>query len=189
MPLSIYNLGGIEMMSYIMAPMVVGFIISPFIIQKLLKRIEGPTLFLYNGIASILVWSIYFIVGYENSVFVLIISVFFGFCFSIGMTLSTVYLLDSEDYAEWKTGYRAEGLMFATQSLILKIMSAFSSFIVGLLLTMIGSNNDLATQTASTNQGIFFVLSGGISLLLDAIPLMICKYKGKQKGKILYGVI
>ncbi|MBU7595730.1 MFS transporter [Metabacillus halosaccharovorans] len=47
--------------------------------------------------------------------FVLIISVFFGLCVSIGMTLSTVYLVDSVDYAEWKTGYRPEGLMFATQ--------------------------------------------------------------------------
>jgi Na+/melibiose symporter-like transporter len=101
--------------------------------------------------------------------------------------LSTLYVVDSIDYAEWKTGYRAEGLMFAAQSLTTKIMSALASFITGLILTMVQFNNGAHTQSSFTLQGIFFffVLGSGISSLLGSIPFLMCKFKGKARMNIL----
>jgi Na+/melibiose symporter-like transporter len=106
---------------------------------------------------------------------------------SMSLTLSTLYVVDSIDYAEWKTGYRAEGLMFAAQSLTAKIMSALASFITGVILTMVQFNIGVHMQSSFTLHGIFFffVLGSGISSLLGSIPLLICKFKGKERMEIL----
>ncbi|MNC22482.1 Inner membrane symporter YihP [compost metagenome] len=106
---------------------------------------------------------------------------------SVSMTLSTIYVVDSIDYAEWKTGYRAEGIMFAVQSLTAKIMSAFGSFVTGLLLTYIGLDTAVTTQSSSTLQGLFFIYAFGvgISSVLGSIPLLMCKYKGQERKRIL----
>jgi sugar (glycoside-pentoside-hexuronide) transporter len=184
---AIYNLGNISLMSFIMIPIMIGFLTTPIIVPRLLKKIEITKLFLYSSIASLIVGTIYYVVGYENLIFVFLISIFTGLFMSMNMTLSTLYLVDSIDYAEWKTGYRAEGLMFATQSLTAKIMSAISSFVTGALLTLVGFNSATTTQSGSTLNGIFFifVLGAGISALLGSIPLLMCKYKGRERMKIL----
>ena len=184
---AIYNLGSISLMSFIMVPIMIGFLLTPVIMPKLLKRVEITKLFFYSSIGSIVVGVIYYVVGYENLTFVFIISIFSGLFMSMSMTLSTLYVVDSIDYAEWKTGYRAEGLMFAAQSLTAKIMSALSSFVAGVLLTMVGFDNSVTTQSSSTLNGIFFmfVLGAGISSLLGSIPLLMCKYKGQARLNIL----
>jgi len=184
---AIYNLGNISLMSFIMIPIMIGFLLTPVIVPKLLKVIEITKLFFYSAIASLAVGVIYYVVGYESLTFVFIISIFSGLFMSMSMTLSTLYVVDAIDYAEWKTGYRAEGIMFATQSLTAKIMSALSSFVTGVLLTMVGFNTSASTQSSFTLNGIFFmfVLGAGISALLGSIPLLMCKYKGKERMKIL----
>jgi sugar (glycoside-pentoside-hexuronide) transporter len=184
---AIYNLGNISLMSFIMIPIMIGFLLTPVIVPKLLKVIEITKLYFYSAIASLAVGVIYYVVGYESLTFVFIISIFSGLFMSMSMTLSTLYVVDAIDYAEWKTGYRAEGIMFATQSLTAKIMSAFSSFVTGVLLTMVGFNTSASTQSSFTLNGIFFmfVLGAGISALLGSIPLLMCKYKGKERIKIL----
>ncbi|MCL6605111.1 MAG: glycoside-pentoside-hexuronide (GPH):cation symporter [Paenibacillus sp.] len=184
---AIYNLGSIAMLSFIMIPIMIGFLLTPIIIPKLLERIETPRLFLYNGFASLIVGAIYFIVGYDNLVFVFIISLLSGMCMSVSMTLSTIYVVDSIDYAEWKTGIRAEGTMFAVQSLTAKIMNAFGSFITGVLLTVIGFNTAVETQSSSTLQGLFFIYAFGvgISSVLGSIPLLMNKYKGQERKRVL----
>ncbi|WNS46040.1 glycoside-pentoside-hexuronide (GPH):cation symporter [Paenibacillus sp. MMS20-IR301] len=184
---AIYNLGSIALLSFIMIPTMIGFLLTPVVVPRLLKRIETPQLFLFNGMAALLVGAVYFVVGYDHLTFVFIISVLSGFCMSVSMTLSTIYVVDSIDYAEWKTGHRAEGIMFAVQSLTAKIMSAFGSFICGLLLTVIGFNNAAGVQSSSTLQGLFFIYAFGvgISSILGAIPLLICKYKGRERQRVL----
>ncbi|WP_160719555.1 MFS transporter [Bacillus sp. USDA818B3_A] len=184
---AIYNLGSISLMSFIMVPIMIGFLLTPVIMPKLLKRIELTKLFLYSAIGSLIVGVIYYVVGYDNLTFVFIISIFSGLFMSMSMTLSTLYVVDSIDYAEWKTGYRAEGLMFATQSLTAKIMSALSSFLTGALLTVVGFNNSAATQSSAALNGIFFMfaLGAGISALLGSVPLLMCKYKGQARLTIL----
>ncbi|OKP94252.1 MFS transporter [Paenibacillus sp. P46E] len=183
---AIYNLGSIALLSFIMIPTMMGFLLTPVVIPKLLKRIETPRLFLYNGIASLIVGAVYFTVGYGSLILVFLISILSGFFMSISMTLSTIYVVDSIDYAEWKTGYRAEGIMFAVQSLTAKIMSAFGSFITGLLLAYIGLDTEATTQSSSTLQGLFFIYAFGvgISSVLGSIPLLMNKYKGQERKRI-----
>ncbi|MNO26336.1 Melibiose carrier protein [compost metagenome] len=184
---AIYNLGSIALLSFIMIPTMIGFLLTPVVVPKLLKRLETPKLFLYNGIASLIIGAVYFAVGYNNLIFVFLISILSGFFMSVSMTLSTIYVVDSIDYAEWKTGYRAEGIMFAVQSLTAKIMSAFGSFVTGLLLTYIGLDTAVTTQSSSTLQGLFFIYAFGvgISSVLGSIPLLMCKYKGQERKRIL----
>jgi sugar (glycoside-pentoside-hexuronide) transporter len=185
---AIYNLGNISLMSFIMVPIMIGFLLTPIITPKLLKVMEITKLFFYSAIGSLVVGVIYYVGGYENLTFVFIISIFSGLFMSMSMTLSTLYVVDAIDYAEWKTGYRAEGLMFATQSLTAKIMSALSSFLTGALLTIVGFDNSAAIQSSATLNGIFFmfVLGAGISSLLGSIPLLMCKYKGQARINILH---
>ncbi|WP_019910969.1 MFS transporter [Paenibacillus sp. HW567] len=184
---AIYNLGSIALLSFIMVPTMIGFLLTPLVIPKLLKVVRTPQLLLYSGIISVITGAIYYIVGYQNLTFVFIISIFAGFFISMSMSLSTIYVVDSIDYAEWKTGYRAEGLMFSIQSLTAKIMSAFGSFVTGILLTAIQFNTDAVTQSAFTLKGLFFITAfgAGISSILGSIPLLICKFKGRERDRIL----
>ena len=68
-----------------------------------------------------------------------------------------------------------------------KIMSAVGSFVTGILLTVINFNTDSAIQSAFTLKGLFFitVFGAGISSILGAIPLLLCKFKGQERDRVV----
>jgi melibiose permease len=84
--------------------------------------------------------------------------------------LTTVFLSNSVDYGELRTGRREESVIFSMQTFVVKAASGVAVFITGVGLDLIGlvGNTDetgpIATQSAST------IL--GLRLLMTVLPIL-----------------
>ncbi len=84
--------------------------------------------------------------------------------------LTTVFLSNSVDYGELKTGHREESVIFSMQTFVVKASSGFAVFLTGIGLDLIGlvgnsdTEGEIVTQTAST--------LNGLHLLMTVIPFI-----------------
>lgn len=183
---AIYNLGDIVYMSLLSIPNLIALLLSSVFVPKMAKKADVGNLIFYLSILAFIVGIIYYFTGYNNITLVFIMTTISTFISSLITILTTIFLVDSIDFAEWKTGFRTDGLIFSIQSLTAKVMQAFGSFVTGVILTIIGFQTDAKTQSTHTMQGIFFVIAIGVtvSMLIGSIPLVMSKYKGDFKKNI-----
>ena len=74
--------------------------------------------------------------------------------FGLATVLTTVFLADSVDYGEWKTGRRNESVIFSMQTFVVKLASAISVLVAGVGIDLIGLDTEAAAQTAGTLLGL-----------------------------------
>ena len=72
----------------------------------------------------------------------------------LATVLTTVFLADSVDYGEWKTGRRNESVIFSMQTFVVKLASAISVLVAGVGIDLIGLDTEAAVQTAGTLLGL-----------------------------------
>lgn len=83
--------------------------------------------------------------------------------FGLATVLTTVFLADTVDYGEYKTGRRNESVVFSMQTFVVKLASAVSVLIAGVGIDLIGLDDTAAVQTESTLMGL--------RLLMVALPV------------------
>ncbi len=86
--------------------------------------------------------------------FFLIASVTIG---AITNMLSRSAVLDSANYAEWKTGINGSALVSSTFTFVNKFSQAFGAFIMGYVLEFVGYAPNLAQQSATTLKAILYM--------------------------------
>ena len=102
----------------------------------------------------------------------------------INSVLTTVFLSNSVDYGEIKSGHREESVIFSMQTFVVKLASGVSVFIAGVGLDLIGlaGNSDqegpIAQQSASTLMGLRLLMTiFPIILLAAAILFFRAKFR------------
>jgi len=95
-----------------------------------------------------------------------------GFAPSVGTVFA--FVADAIEYGEWKTGIRAEGILFSAASFGQKIGTGISLAVIGWTLHLSGYVPDVAVQTASALRGItgLFIFGQFIGYALVAILLI-----------------
>lgn len=83
--------------------------------------------------------------------------------FGLATVLTTVFLADTVDYGEYKTGRRNESVVFSMQTFVVKLASAVSVLIAGVGIDLIGLDDTAAVQAESTLLGL--------RLLMVALPV------------------
>lgn len=83
--------------------------------------------------------------------------------FGLATVLTTVFLADTVDYGEYKTGQRNESVVFSMQTFVVKLASAVSVLIAGVGIDLIGLDDTMAVQSAGTLLGL--------RLLMVALPV------------------
>ncbi len=88
--------------------------------------------------------------------------------------LTTVFLSNSVDYGELKTGHREESVIFSMQTFVVKLASGVSVFIAGVGLSVIGLVGNTEEQGPITQQSAGTIM--GLRLLMTIMPvvLLIC---------------
>lgn len=76
---------------------------------------------------------------------------------AINNMLSRAAVLDSANYAEWKTGINGSALVSSTFTFVNKLAQAFGAFIMGYVLEFVGYAPALAQQTPSTLNAILYM--------------------------------
>ncbi len=95
--------------------------------------------------------------------------------------LTTVFLSNSVDYGEIKTGRREESVIFSMQTFVVKAASGFAVFLSGIGLDLIGLNGNSAdgipvAQSASTITGLHLLMT-----ILPCIGLVVAYILFKKK--------
>ena len=148
--------------------MMIGY---PFVRRKhtntaIFKQTLGAAVF---GYLLILVMCL---TGLSSNVFLLFIpgAIVFA-CNGILTVLTTVFLSNSVDYGEIKTGHREESVIFSMQTFVVKLASGVSVFITGIGLDLIGlvGNTDAEATVAQQAESTLM----GLRLLMTIMPTIV----------------
>jgi sugar (glycoside-pentoside-hexuronide) transporter len=93
---------------------------------------------------------------------------------------------DTIEYAEWKTGVRADGVIYSAASFVQKLATAVSGWGAAFILSVSGYVAS-AGQNAKVLSGINFSMTilPGVSLLIAAVPLLFYKLDRREFNHIV----
>lgn len=153
---------------------IIGLLSAPVLIKKFEKRTVIVSFLLFGLGINILS---YFI-GWSN-LYVFLVLRFFAFLpLGVFSAITTLFIGDSVDYLEYKTGRRVEGTCFSILTFMGKFQGSVSVAITGFILDIAGYNGELnpdqANQSPKTLNAIFFMVTivAGIGMLITVIPLL-----------------
>jgi len=159
----------------------IGVVATPFISEKLGKRATAIGGCLLGGIGLMII----FFSSYTNIPMIIFGTIVFGLSgFGVPMLFSLT--ADCIEYAEWKTGVRAEGAIYSMLSLIIKFASALVGSVGIIILGAVGYVPN-ADQAPSALRGINIIcnLVPAIMCFSAIIPLLFYKIDKKFYYKIL----
>lgn len=160
-----YNLGN-EMWNPIVAAINIPFIllgiaITPYFAAKHGKKHTYIALNAIFGLGSLG----FFFSGWNHIPLMLFWSCIGSLGMAAPLVLQTSMIADTIEYAQLKTGNRAEGLIFSSQTFMVKLASAFTSWTTGLILATTG----FIANTAQTDSALF-----GIHVIMSLFPFIAC---------------
>lgn len=96
----------------------------------------------------------------QTSIFLLGLSAFIIYIgFGLVTVLTTIFLADTVDYGEWKTGQRNESVVFSMQTFVVKLASAISVLISGIGIDVIGLDVNASQQTPESLLGLRILMT------------------------------
>lgn len=116
-------------------------------------------------------------IAVQNIVFIAVSSITFKFGGGLILGASTVMLADIVDYGEYKLGTRNESIIFSAQTLLVKLASAISGWLIGIGLTVVGYIPGVE-QSGTTIFGMRVIMMG---LPIITVIVMYAIYKRKYK--------
>lgn len=176
-----YDIGNAELFGIFGTVGGVAQILAMTSLPLLRKRFTTNTIFIGAIFTAIVGYVFLFILGSLNITNIVLLAIaaaviFVGF--GLATVLTTIFLADTVDYGEWKSGQRNESVIFSLQTFVVKLASAISVFIAGVGLDLIKLDVEAATQTASTLLGMRVIMTMiPILGLVCAIVLFKKKYK------------
>lgn len=147
--------------------------ILPFLSRKIGKKIS----FFLASFCPVIGFAILWILGYiapTNVIGVGVCSAIVNVGIGFMLVFITVILSEVVDYGEYKLGTRNESILFSMQTFIVKFAGAFSGFLSGIGLTLIGYQANVQ-QTAGAENGmriIMFLVPAILSALCFLIYIM-----------------
>lgn len=148
--------------------------ILPFLAQKIGKKIS----FFLASFCQVFGFALLWILGYlmpKSVIGVGICSAIVNVGIGFMLVFITVILSEVVDYGEYRLGTRNESILFSMQTFVVKFAGAFSGFLSGVGLTLIGYRANVA-QTAGAENGMRIIM-----FLIPAILSALC-YLIYRKG-------
>lgn len=102
-------------------------------------------------------------------------------------SLNWALVADTVEYGEWKTGIRAESVVYSSFTFFRKVSSAVAGFLPGVVLAWVGYVPN-AVQTARTIAGIkglMFIYSGVLAVATVIVMAICYKLSDEKLGKIM----
>ncbi len=176
-----YCIGDVTFESTIMMVAIPFSVILYLIAPLIMKRFDKIKIYRFCMIIVILAYSVLYFAGWQNKVLMVILLVLALDAAIIPSILMSAIPADCVEYGCYKTGIRKEGITFAMQTFTNKFCSSVATAIAGLLLIVIGYENETGVMTESMQNGLF----AGMCWLpvigqLLGLPLLF-KYKLRDK--------
>jgi len=181
-----YNLGN-EMLNILVAGVNIPFIllgiaITPFFAKRFGKRntyVGFNALFALGSLG-------FFLSGWNHLVVLIIWSCISSVGMAAPLVLQTSMLADTIEYAELHTGKRSEGLIFSSQTFMVKLASAFTLWVTGIVLTTTGFvANTVQTDTALMGIHSIMALFPFLACAISIIPMLYYPLTEKKHAEIV----
>ena len=153
-----YNLQLEAYFSPILLSVILQIMLGAYVVNLVKHRFEKKTLFMIGTFLYVFTdLIIYFITGYENFwLFAFIASPgFVGFGMAGVMAWSMI--ADTVEYGEWKSGFRAEGILNSAHVFVFKLSVGFSAWLAGVILDNTNYIANSAIQSEETLNGLFIM--------------------------------
>lgn len=157
-------------------------ILSMTMLPVLRRKWKRMTIFTGAILTTIIGYALLFLLAalqVNNIVCLCAAAVIIYFGFGQATVLTTVFLADSVDYGEWKTGRRSESITFSMQTFVAQLASAFSVLIAGVGLDIIHLDDKAAVQTDATLFGLHILMT-----VLPAFGLVISVIFFRKRYKL-----
>ncbi len=172
---AVYVWGDFGYVTYIGLSLVLGMITGMAVSPALIRRYDKKLLYLIACIAGAVTSLLPYAFGVEPVVSLVILG--FNFAFS-GVTsiTSTSMLMDSIDYAEYKLGFRGEGVAFSMNTFLTKLSATISKGTLGVSMTLMGYQDNMEPNDTVMAGFSFIVLAvPAICFVLSMLPLAFYK--------------
>ena len=183
---AVYVVEDTNFMTYAGLALVVGIIIGISITPKLIGKFFKKYIFIAACTLSVVMSLIPYFLGYQH-MWLNIAFLALGFI-STGMfnSLMPTLMMDCIDYAEWKLGFRGEGIVFSTRTFISKACSAIARGTTGITLFILGFVVE-AKQTPDVMQGLhsLMFLVPAILIALAIIPMAFFPFTEDKRDAVL----
>jgi Na+/melibiose symporter-like transporter len=151
-----------------MLPILLGALLAPFVSKRLGKRTTAIIGNVGYGLAHI---ALFFVSN--NFILLFALSGLGTLFFGIATITMSAMIADCVEYGEWKTGKRAEGTVFSSNTFRSKFADALGGAMGAYALGAVGYiPNGTQTNTTMTWMHLFFTLIPGILMIIAALPLM-----------------
>lgn len=157
-------------------------ILSMLMLPVLRKKFDRSKIFVGAITTTIGGYFFLFLLGalhITNIILLCIAAVIIFIGFGLATVLTTIFLADTVDYGEWKSGQRNESVIFSLQTFVVKLASAISVLFAGIGLDLIHLDIHAVKQTASTLFGMRVLM-----IVLPIIGLCISIFIFKKKYKL-----
>lgn len=176
-----FDLGNTNLYSIFTAVCFLAQVIFMMAVPAIRKKVEKLKLFAIGIAVQIIGFLILLLFAfsgaYKGAWYILLIPgilVYAGY--GVLNVMLTIFLSDSVDYGEVKNGSREESVIFSMQTFTVKLASGVAAFLSGLALDWISLNQNAASQSAATLNGLRIWMTIPSSILLVAAFIVFKKF-------------
>ncbi|MDR1667543.1 MAG: MFS transporter [Bacteroidales bacterium] len=181
-----YSLHDISIMPYMgffsIGCVFIGVAIVPLLVRRIGKKatyIAGSVIW---AVADLAAW---FLAGDTLTFIILACVAFFGTSFI--NTLNWALVSDAVEYGEWKTGKRAEGLVYSFFTFSRKFSQALAGFIPGVVLAAVGymPNREQTAEALAGIKGLMFIYPGVLAIVTFIVMALCYKLSDRKYNEII----
>ena len=176
------------------ASWMISILCTPYLLKKFSKKKLYIVMCIVGAALNVFLYA----VGYESMILYIICKFFANFPAGVCATLTTLFISDCIEYAEWQSGERTEGITFSITKLISKTSAAVMSSLTMFMLEFV-KYNPTAMQTTLDNGGsvvqtypdvldmiyLLMTLTSAVAFIIQMLPMFFYKFEGKQQKKVL----
>ncbi|MDR0712927.1 MAG: glycoside-pentoside-hexuronide (GPH):cation symporter [Bacteroidales bacterium] len=181
-----YSLHDISIMPYMgffsIGCVFIGVAIVPLLVRRTGKKATYIAGSLLWAAADLTAW---FLAGDSVTFIILACVAFFGTSFI--NTLNWALISDAVEYGEWKTGQRAEGLVYSFFTFSRKFSQALAGFIPGVVLAAVGyiPNREQTVEALAGIKGLMFIYPGVLAIATFVVMAVAYKLSDKRYNEIV----
>ncbi len=154
------------------AAQILGMMVLYPLLRKKLSSTRVFTISLIAGIGAYALLLAFCLLGFSGSLPLLLVpGVFIFACNGMLSVLTTLFLSNSVDYGQLKTGRREESVIFSMQTFVVKAASGVAVFLTGIGLDIIGlqGNTDETGPIAQQSDSTLL----GLRLMMTILPMIV----------------
>lgn len=151
---------------------ILGMMVLYPLLRRRLSNTQVFTLSLVTGLGSYGLLLLICLLGFSGSLPLLCVpGVLIFACNGMLTVLTTLFLSNSVDYGELKTGRREESVIFSMQTFVVKAASGVAVFLTGIGLDLIGLQGSTEDAGPASAQGAGTLL--GLRLMMTVLPMIV----------------